>query len=86
MDNDPILEQMLVAFFAEGDDPDPAREFFRSNMREALAVAREGILDEAATRIDHSICDVAIDADMFMQLRDFFAERIRSLASQEQPK
>ncbi len=56
-----------------------------AKMRAALSVARKATLEEAATHIDHSLCDVGADAETFtfMELRDYFAFRIRSLSEQE---
>lgn len=50
---------------------------------EQLDQERRDALEEAAKEVETALCDVSVDTDLFMQVRDHLAGLIRSLAEKE---
>jgi hypothetical protein len=48
--------------------------------------ARRSAFEQAAKEVENALCDVSVDADLFMQVRDHMAGLIRSLAEKEPQK
>ena len=65
----------------EGDgDGDGLMEAYGPAARVVHALIRASVIEECAKRIDHSLCDEAEDANLFMAHRDYFAEMVRAIA------
>lgn len=84
---DDVVERALDAWFGDlgwkhdkslGIDAASSDGWRKERMRAAGRVFVEWEREQAATRIEHSLCDVAEDESVFAALRTYFAARVRS--------